>query len=226
MRRALSRLGRAVKRPFKRLEERFFPGRIFTRIYEKGRWRSGGTPSGAGSTIEQTTEVRSQLPALLGRYGVRTVLDIPCGDFNWMKELAYPLDVYIGGDIVRSLIDRNRTAYASPKRHFEHLNLIGDSLPAVDLILCRDCWVHLANTQVLQAIENVRRSGATYLLATTYPRHTANTDIRAGNWRPVNLQAAPFNLPPPLEFLFETPQAVDHRWGDKSLGLWALADLP
>lgn len=38
------------------------------------------------------------------KYGVRSVLDIPCGDFFWFKEIKLDLDSYIGGDIVAPLI--------------------------------------------------------------------------------------------------------------------------
>ena len=48
-----------------------------------------------------------------------------------------------------------------------------------------------------QAFANLRRSGATWLLTTTFLEHHENADIEYGDWRMLNLTCAPFNLPAP-----------------------------
>ena len=65
-----------------------------------------------------TAEVRRGLPPLLREFGVRTVLDAPCGDFHWMKELDLPVERYIGADVVAEIIERNRGRYAAANREF------------------------------------------------------------------------------------------------------------
>jgi hypothetical protein len=40
------------------------------------------------------------------------LLDIPCGDFNWMKLLNLGVD-YIGADIVGELIAENRRRFGA-----------------------------------------------------------------------------------------------------------------
>jgi hypothetical protein len=52
---------------------------------------------------------------------------------------------------------------------------------------CRDRLDHLSLADVRKAQTNIVGSGSTYLLATTYPDHDSNHDIRSGEWRPLNL---------------------------------------
>lgn len=226
MKQAIRAITRFIKRPFKAMEERFLPGRVFTRIYERGRWKSGGTPSGAGSTLEQTEQIRARLPALLQRHAVRSIVDVPCGDFNWIGTLDYRFESYVGGDIVESLVARNSRLHASPGRSFRRLDVIADPLPQADVIFCRDCWVHLSTAQILRAIRNVARSNATYLLTTTYPDVRRNADISTGNWRPINLREAPFSFPEPVEMIPDGAIDASGEFSDKSLALWRVSDLP
>lgn len=199
---------------------------VFTDIYRNNRWGNKESVSGPGSTLEQTAVLIEQLPQLLKRLEVKSMLDIPCGDFNWMSKVAMPGVQYTGADIVEELVQRNQQNHASPTRQFLHLNLVSTPLPQVDLVFCRDCLVHLSFKDIASAIDNIKRSGATYLMATTFPGMSSNPDIVTGDFRPVNLQIAPFQFPEPLCTLTEqcTEGAGAHR--DKAMGIWRVADLP
>lgn len=199
---------------------------VFTRIYSKNGWGSEESVSGKGSTLRETRVAREVLPALVARYGVRTLLDIPCGDCNWMREINFCGTTYIGADIVADLIDRTRATYEGPNRSFLHLDIVRDPLPVADLVLCRDCMIHLSNGDVLAALRNIRRSGSRYLLATTYTARPGNPDIVTGDWRPINLQLPPFALPPPLELISEEWDWADGYHADKCLALWDTEALP
>ncbi len=199
------------------LEERF------TRIYERCFWGEPDSVSGPGSVPEQTRALVRELPSLLSRLGVRTLLDIPCGDFNWMREVELDLDWYVGGDIVAPLIALNRQRYGRPGREFRRLDLTCDPLPKADLILCRDCLVHLSFADIARAVDRIIASGSTWLLTTTFPARAANRDITTGDWRPLNLEAPPLGFPAPELILNEgCPEA---GYQDKSLGLWRVAEL-
>jgi hypothetical protein len=199
------------------------PADVFGVVYEKNIWGNAESRSGAGSTLAETAVVRAALPDLLRELGARTLLDVPCGDFHWMRDVDLTGIDYLGGDIVPALVEANNAAYAAPGRRFRHLDLLADTLPAVDAAMCRDCLVHLPNPLALQALDNLRRSGSRWLLATTFPGTEHNEDILLGHWRPVNLERPPFNLPPPQRLLHEGNP--DPRYVDKSLGVWAIADL-
>jgi hypothetical protein len=198
---------------------------VFTRIYAANLWKSPESVSGFGSTLRETQVVRRELPAMVDRHGVQVLLDIPCGDCNWIREIDFGGRTYIGGDIVAELVERNRADFGAPNRTFAHLDVVRDALPAADLVLCRDCMIHLPNADVLQALRNIRRSGARLLLATTYTARQ-NPDIPIGEWRPINLQAPPFSLPAPLELISEEWDWADGYHADKCLGLWDTRALP
>jgi hypothetical protein len=98
-------------------------------------------------------------------------------------------------------------------------------LPAADLIVCRDGLVHLSFADARAAIENFRRSGSRYLLATTFVQRSENRDVPTGGWRVLNMQAPPFSFPAPLTTIDERCVHSDGIYRDKRLGLWELAAL-
>jgi hypothetical protein len=59
-------------------------------------------------------------------------------------------------------------------------------------------------------------------LTTTFPGCASNEDIVTGDWRPLNLQLAPFNLPAPDLLINEQCTEGGNLFADKSLGLWRL----
>jgi SAM-dependent methyltransferase len=201
----------------------------FRQIFDENAWGNSESVSGEGSNLARTAAVRAKLPDLLARYGVRSLLDAPCGDFHWMKEVALSDVDYIGVDIVPEIIARDVEFYAGPRRRFVLGDLVDGELPTADLILCRDCLVHLPYYETSKALDNFRRSGATWLLTTTFTGPRANHDIAIGDWRAINLERPPYNFPPAVEVLNEESDEVDEELGafpDKSLGLWRLADVP
>jgi len=155
------------------------------------------------------------------------LLDIPCGDMNWMRKVQFDLDLYIGADIVPEIVENNKSRFGNDRsahRRFMRLDLTRDSLPKADLILCRDCLIHFSYQAILESLANIKRSGALYLMTTTY-LHPKNVDIETGEFRPINLQAKPFNFPPPLELIEDICEDVPGG-EDRRIALWRIADLP
>jgi len=197
---------------------------VFTDIYRNNYWQNPQSVSGPGSTLEQTEALRFELPKLLQTLGIKTLLDAPCGDFNWMKEIDLTfLDSYIGADIVPELVESNQTRHSKPNITFKQLNIISDPLPQVDAILCRDCFIHLSFNDIFTAIANFKRSKSTYLLATTFTNAQNVFDIKTGGWHIINLTQYPFNFPEPLAIINEGFQG---QYADKCLALWRIEDLP
>jgi hypothetical protein len=201
--------------------------RIFSRIYEQNSWANAESVSGAGSDLTQTRAIRLGLVKLVESLGIETILDAPCGDYFWMRTLNLNLRRYVGADIVPSLTDANRKKYGSESVQFETLDVTRDDLPRSDLVLCRDCLVHLPLQPALDALRNFKKSGSKYLLTTTYPGLlNANKQlIITGNWRPLDLTLPPFSFPAPLSLINEECTEPDD-FKEKSLGLWELARLP
>ncbi len=197
----------------------------FRFIYRNSFWNGGQSASGEGSSESQTETIRRELPGLLKRFGIRSILDIPCGDFHWMKDVEFNDVQYTGADVVDELIELNKQHYSTDKRTFMKLDLIKDPLPSVDLIFCRDCFVHLSNRDILKALGNIRKSNSIYLFTTTFTDCEENMDIITGDWRVINLQMDPFKLPEPLMILNENCTEGEGTYNDKSLGLWEISEL-
>lgn len=194
----------------------------FTRIYKNNSWKCEESVSGLGSTLEATKKIREKIPVLLDELNVKSMLDIPCGDFNWMRHVRIDAK-YIGGDIVDKLVESDKKNYENSSRHFMKLNLIKDKLPKVELVMCRDCLVHFSFKDINAALINLKKSGSKYLLTTTYPSVLLNQYITTGEWMPLNLERVPFFFPKPLLIINEGY----HKWrySSKSLGLWRIEDI-
>lgn len=191
----------------------------FSDIYRDNLWGDSESVSGRGSTLARTVKIRSELPELLRSIGAKSLLDAPCGDFNWMRLVDLGGIRYTGVDVVTELINRNRKIYGGPGKNFLVADVIRDYLERSDVILCRDCFIHLSFKDIKRTLINFKRSESQYLLATTHVDIVKNTNVRTGGWRNINLQLAPFKFPPPLELLVE-----DAELG-KCLGLWKLSDI-
>lgn len=204
------------------------PEALFTEIWKSNLWGAETSRSGLGSEEGETANLHAGLPALLERLQVKTLLDLPCGDFHWMSRTNCHLDWYIGADIVGEMVTRNASLFATRDGRigFRRLDLLSDTLPAADAILCRDCFVHLSYANIAKALTNLRASNLHWLIATTFTDLYENHDAIDGDWRPLNMEAAPFRLPPAFAILNEGCKEAGGAYADKSLGVWRIDDLP
>ncbi|MCP5048819.1 MAG: class I SAM-dependent methyltransferase [bacterium] len=198
----------------------------FRQIYQTNFWNNEGSVSGNGANRIQTKEIARRLPDLIDRLNVKTMLDLPCGDFNWMSAIDLGIDQYTGGDILEEIIVKNQQSFADKKHRFVNLDITGDELPMVDLLFCRDCLVHLSFEDIRKAFENIKRSGIKMILTTTFTGFSPNHDIVSGDWRPLDLQSAPFNLPQPIRLINEKCTEGSGSFSGKSMGLWPVQSLP
>jgi hypothetical protein len=170
----------------------------FTEIYRNNYWGNFESVSGNGSTLEASEKLRHQLPELVEKFSIRSVFDAPCGDFHWMREALKTLPInYIGGDIVRPLIDAHNSNFQNPTTKFIHVDITKDSFPASDLMICRDCLFHLSYDDTKLALQNFIDSKIPYLLTTTYVNNGGlnNKDIVTGSFRLMDLFSVPYHFP-------------------------------
>lgn len=199
---------------------------VFTEIYNTNHWKSLESISGTGSEITQTKSLIKDLEKLLNDMNITSVLDIPCGDFKWMQKVDLSKIDYIGADIVEELIKSNKEQYKEKNNlKFKVLNLINDPLPKSDIIIIRDCLVHLSYEDIYNAIENIKSSGCKYLLTTTFTNHHLNSNIATGDWRRLNLQEKPFNFPYPILVIKENCTNGNGEYKDKSMSLWEISKI-
>lgn len=209
-----------IKQRFKKNSKK-----IFTTIYRKNLWGGKESISGPGSDFSQVNEIIKELPNIIKEYEIKSFLDIPCGDFNWMKFVNMKSVNYIGGDIVPEIINSNNKLYKKENQTFRIIDIINDNLPKVDLIFCRDCFVHFPLNLISNALEKIKNSKSTYLMTTIFTDTENNKDIALGEWRPLNLIYAPFNFPKPIKIINEKCTENNNTYTDKSLALWRIQDL-
>lgn len=189
----------------------------FTGVYRSAAWGSSESLSGPGSE-RNSGSVRQALIALsqiVEKYEVRSVADIPCGDFNWMPEFLekHPSVAYAGYDIVGGLVSQNRKSHPAVK--FYVLDITEQVPPRADLIFSKDLVNHLLDRDVWKALANMIRSGATYLMITSNSVSTPNEDLPrnvGGMSRLLNLRTEPFSFPTPI-------------YEDGYLAVWRTKDL-
>lgn len=174
----------------------------FDEVWRGNMWASAESASGPGSERDSgaVRHAIDLLERLTDQLQLRSIADLPCGDFNWMPEFLArrPSVQYVGYDVVGAMIARNRLRF--PGRTFRQLDITREVPRRADLIFSKDLLNHLTEADVWAALENMVASGARYLLLTTN-RGFGNTDLQPDvphASRYLDLEAAPYSLTNPI----------------------------
>lgn len=193
----------------------------FSRIYSGNMWQNGESASGFGSTEAATLLARQGLQKLIDESRISSVLDVPCGDYNWFQMLKFD-GSYTGGDIVEELIERNQRLYGDSLHRFIPLDLTKGSLPTADLVLCRECINHLSLKEGAAATRSLAEAAGKFLVITHSPEVTVNPDQASSfRYRELNFTIRPFLLREP-DFFIEEGDGATRR----CLGVWDMAKGP
>ena len=196
---------------------------VFQRIQDVNHWGNVESASGDGSTLGYTHNLRHELAKFLRAFRVVSMLDAPCGDFNWMRAVDLPEKFgYLGGDIVPSLIAANRARY--PERRFVEFDIARDPFPDADLWFCRDCLFHLSEAAALAALRGFAGSRVGFVMTTTHLNvaNFQNCDIEPGGFRLIDLYAPPYRLP--REVIYRIPDYV-FPYPQRELCVWSRAQV-
>lgn len=188
------------------------------------RFAVNETANGPGSKIENTAAVRAWLPRIITTYTITSMLDAPCGDWNWMRYTDLGDVHYIGYDVEPTILDiaRARTA-GRPNTEFRNINLLtARRLPKVDLIWCRDLAIHLPLDEAARLVAKFAKA-AKYVAITNHPGADNYRDLppdghdnRPGYWsRGLDLEAAPFNLTRRVDSVAEAQDGTTGKIGQE-----------
>lgn len=166
---------------------------VFDRIYRENLWNAG---SGTGSSVEATRAYREFLHNFMRSNGVRSVLDLGCGDWQFSSQMDWSGIDYLGIDVSRVVLETARR-HARPGVTFRALNAVTEPLPAADLLIAKDVLQHWSNADILALLPKL--NGFRHALITNGflpdQAERTNADMAAGFfYRPVDLQKPPFSL--------------------------------
>ncbi len=189
---------------------------VFTEIYRRNLW--GGHPgelySGPGSELAVAEPYIRAVTEYIHSHGIRSVVDLGCGDFRVGREVVAAAGVrYCGVDVVPELIERNQEAFGSELVRFACQDITRDSLPPADLCLIRQVLQHLSNAQIRAVLQNCSHYSGLIVTEHVLPedkmilpnldiRHGVETRVEIGS--AVVLSALPFDLPV-VEVLCDVP---------------------
>ena len=202
----------------------------FNLIYKTNFWSSNESVSGYGSELKNTINIEKEIINIVKKYEIKSILDAPCGDFNWVKNILDKNLSYIGGDIVQEIIDNNIRKFKSNNLKFIKIDITKESLPKSDLMICRDCLIHLSFESIRLFFENFRKSKINYLLLTTYKlkdktKKLDNLDIPDGEYREIDLTRPPFLLPSPLHEILDKDELNKNSGFNCYLNLYSKSQI-
>lgn len=168
--------------------------------------------SGGGSDLGIATKRSLKfLKEAITEYNVKSIIDVPCGDVNWIFEsfITDTIPIYLGLDIVKDVIDMNTHRFSHHKnKYFSVWDPTTCALPqfkvpssetkeqqySFELIHVRDVIQHLPIRKGIRFFCNVFTSGAKVLVTTTY-RGYVNENVHEGGSFKNDLEQEPFGFP-------------------------------
>tara|TARA_B100001123_G_C15344266_1_gene1036291 strand:+ start:1341 stop:2060 length:720 start_codon:yes stop_codon:yes gene_type:complete len=201
---------------------------IFSKIYKNNYWGSNISKSGPGSDYNNTIKIRKELPKIIKKFKIKSILDAPCGDFFWMNKVLKNLKIqYVGADIVSDLILLNKIKFANKNIKFMKLDLTKSKLPKSNLWICRALFFHLDFKSIKKILHNLKRSEIKYILITNSytKKNFKNKNIINGDYRPLDLFKAPFNFDKNFIYKFNDTFFPKSNKVDQEMVLWNKTDL-
>jgi hypothetical protein len=171
-----------------------------------GRRESASGPHG---TNQATAPFREMLLATLRQHDIRTVLDLGCGDWNWMRQVGFPHPLgstertisYQGWDAHEGMMVRLNETYGGPHVSFHTKDITTEEYPRVDLIIARSVLFHIDAAIARRMVERVR-AASKFFLSNSFLNVRKNSNIKkylpidGWGFYTINLNIAPFNLGP------------------------------
>ena len=159
------------------------------KFVDLGYWKKANlgreSVSGPGSSRNAASSALRLIDRTLRNYRIETILDLGCGDWNWMKNAAFAREKYCnvkytGWEANDKIISYLIKKFSDDRIKFEKKDLINDEYPKSDLIIVRDVLFHLDEDNVKKVISKSMQCGR-FLIATSFNLKRGRYD-----WRPYN----------------------------------------
>lgn len=197
-------------------------GAAFTEVYASKAWGDDGTDFYSGPGTIEAAVTQPYLDYLKAEFAAMKspprVLDLGCGDFKICSQLVPYVASFIGADIVPSLIERNKTLFASDKVSFICADISSDPLPDADIVLVREVMQHMSNAQIGRLLKRLSAWPVAYVTNVEPPKDAVavkNRDLVPGPDTRGVFGSALFLDEPPFSFKGVTVlSTATHQAGD------------
>lgn len=188
---------------------------VFSDIYRNNFWGNG---SGPGSTPQITFEYRSYLEEKIYNIRPKNIVDLGCGDFQFMSLVRLPREVqYFGVDCVPEVVEKVKVIYETDNLSFisgdirdldSIKGLVSPEKP-IDLVLVKDVLIHWPNNEVKKFLDRLLKL-CRFAIITNQVDGNENKDIVAGDYRPLNIEVDPFNVKVEEEFVWSSDRKITY----------------
>jgi SAM-dependent methyltransferase len=194
------------------------PEAAFTRLVDTFDWCPGPreTPCGEGSFLKANEPVVRALQEWFTSYGIKSVVDVGCGDFHWMSGVDFTGMEYDGFDVVKKFVDALSCARGRQNIRFHHADAFKMKLPKADLYICKDVINHYTEPEGLALMERIR-AASRHFAAITFPGNRG-PNVPKWKYRYIDFDAPPFSLGAPLASV----PANESRRPQRVFSIWRL----
>jgi hypothetical protein len=202
----------------KYLNQNFVRKFIFYLIYKTNHWnryqkinKNNILVSGPGSIPGsiQTKNIIDNLDFFIKKNNIKSILDMPCGDFSWMQDLIKKNNYinYTGYDIVEDIIFYNNKKYSKNNISFFCKDIVNETnFNNFDLVFIRDFFIHIDYVSINKILDNIKRSKVKFIACSNNNNAINNKDIAVGQHRKINLTIEPFYM---NEIFYAFSEGVD-----------------
>ena len=144
-------------------------------LYAKGGY--DGVGSGRGSLLKNNYKLIDWLTEFIKKEDISTILDLGCGDMQWMPEVITNTSItYTGVDSVSSLISNHKTKY--PNSEFVCGDIISYNIEKqkYDLIFVKDVFQHLNKNRMKKLVDNIVESDTVHSMIIVPHNVNPNTE--------------------------------------------------
>jgi hypothetical protein len=217
-----------LRKRMRKTNERKAVGEVFSKIYSNNIWGgvTGEFFSGSGSRGPVADTYCEFVTSFIKEKGIKSVVDVGCGDFSIGSRIAQSVESYIGIDVVPDLVAFNNKQYGDEGVKFLCLDAVSEQLPDADLCLVRQVFQHLSNQQIESALKKINHFK--YILVTEHFPNVNDTfvankdkphgaDTRIYDQSAVVLDAPPFCVSPiklvlsvpPTDYLVDSDESIN-----------------
>lgn len=190
---------------------------IFEKIYKDKVWYKG---SGSGSLPENTIKYRDFLQQYIKQNKITSILDLGCGDWQFMHLMDLSGIQYTGVEVVSWLVEENQKKWGAPNIRFVFGDAATIKLPDADLVILKDVLQHWSNNVIIEFFKKLRKYNHV-LVNNTHEGYDLNArlnrDIENGQARPLDLSQAPFYYPIEELLRYQSYRPIKKVWETKSV---------